>query len=111
MLAISWFSSRWLIERFRVPTELSLRLVMGGLAFAFLMVAEVGLSIFGFGRTVWHSGAIGLSGCRCRVYCLTRQRLLLLQRFGRRAGASRSRWFRRHCRVVIAHREVFQQFC
>ena len=52
MLAISWFSSRWLIERFRLPTELSPRLVMGGLAFAFLMVAEVGLSIFGFGRTV-----------------------------------------------------------
>jgi hypothetical protein len=52
LLAISWFSSRWLIERFRVPSRLPIRLVMGGLAFAFLMVAEVGLSIFVFGRTL-----------------------------------------------------------
>jgi hypothetical protein len=51
MLAISWFSSRWLIGRFSVPDGLAPRLVMGGLAFAILMFAEVGLSILGFGRT------------------------------------------------------------
>jgi hypothetical protein len=51
MLAISWFSSRWLVGRFSVPDGLAPRLVMGGLAFALLMFAEVGLSILGFGRT------------------------------------------------------------
>jgi hypothetical protein len=51
MLAISWFSSRWLVGRFRVPEGLAPRLVMGGFAFTLLMFAEVGLSIFGFGRT------------------------------------------------------------
>jgi hypothetical protein len=52
MLAISWFSSRWLSGQLSVPAALAPRLVMGGLAFALLMVAEVGLSIFGFGRTL-----------------------------------------------------------
>jgi len=51
ILAISWFSSRWLIGRFSVPDRLPPRVVMGGLAFALLMLAEVGLSILGFGRT------------------------------------------------------------
>jgi hypothetical protein len=51
ILAISWFSSRWLIGRFSVPDRLAPRLVMGGLAFALLMFAEIGLSILGFGRT------------------------------------------------------------
>ncbi len=52
ILAISWFSSRWLIGRFSVPDRLAPRLVMGGLAFAVLMFAEAGLSILGFGRTL-----------------------------------------------------------
>ena len=52
MLAISWFSSRWLVGRFRVPDGLAPRLVMGGLAFALLMLAEAGLSILGFGRSL-----------------------------------------------------------
>jgi hypothetical protein len=51
MLAISWFSSRWLIGRFSVPDGLAPRLVMGGLAFVLLMFAEGGLSILGFGRS------------------------------------------------------------
>jgi hypothetical protein len=51
MLAISWVSSRWIIGRFGVPPTLAPRVVMGGLAFALLMFAELGLSIFGFGRT------------------------------------------------------------
>jgi hypothetical protein len=51
MLVISWFSSRWLIGLFSVPAGLAPRFVMGGLAFVLLMFAEVGLSIFGFGRT------------------------------------------------------------
>jgi hypothetical protein len=52
MLAISWFSSRRLIGWLRVPDRLAPRLVMGGLAFALLMLAEVGLSTLGFGRTL-----------------------------------------------------------
>lgn len=52
MLAICWFSSQWLIALFDVVDWLMPRLFMGGLAFALLMVGEVSISIFGFGRTL-----------------------------------------------------------
>ncbi len=52
MLAVSWMACRWLITRFDVPTALVARLVMGGLAFAVLMTAEVSVSVIGFGRTL-----------------------------------------------------------
>ena len=52
MLAVSWRSCRWVIARLEVPKASSARLVMGGLAFAMLMIAEMGISIFGFGRTL-----------------------------------------------------------
>jgi hypothetical protein len=51
MLALSWFACAWLVRRFAVPNEFAPRLVMGGVAFALLMVAELGVSVFGFGRT------------------------------------------------------------
>ena len=51
MLAISWIACRWLIARFDVAAILAPRLVMGGLAFAILILAEIGVSIVGFGRT------------------------------------------------------------
>lgn len=52
ILAVSWLACRWLIARFRVPTMLSDRLVMGGLALAVLLSAEIGVSMLGFGRTL-----------------------------------------------------------
>jgi hypothetical protein len=51
MLAVSWIACQWIIARFSVPERYDLRLLMGGLAFSLLMVAELGVSVFGFGRT------------------------------------------------------------
>ena len=70
ILAVSWFACRWLITRFNVPSQLTSRLIMGGLAFTILMIAELGVSVFVFGRTfsghlgqyeTWHS-LLGLAG-------------------------------------------------
>ena len=52
ILALSWMSCRWLITRFEIPSISSARLVMGWLAFAVLMLAEAGVSVLGFGRTL-----------------------------------------------------------
>ena len=52
ILAMSWVACRWLVTRFDVPKMLSARLVMGGVALAVLLVAEIGVSAFGFGRSL-----------------------------------------------------------
>jgi hypothetical protein len=52
MLVVSWFSSQWLIARFDVVDWLMPRVFMGGLALALLIVGEVSISMFGFGRTL-----------------------------------------------------------
>ena len=52
ILALSWMACRWLIARFDVPTTALDRLVMGGLAFAVLMLAEFGVSVFGLDRSL-----------------------------------------------------------
>lgn len=52
MLAIAWFVSRRTIVWFAVRDRLRSRLAMGGLAFALLMVAEIGVSVLAFERTV-----------------------------------------------------------
>lgn len=51
MLALSWIACVWLVGRFQVPTEAGARLLMGVLAFALLMAGELGVSVFGFGRS------------------------------------------------------------
>jgi len=51
LLALAWVACRWLVRRLDVPAALSARSLMGGLAFAMLMIAELGVSILGFGRT------------------------------------------------------------
>jgi hypothetical protein len=51
MLALSWITSRQLVARFNVPPLFRARLMMGGLAFTLLMIAELSVSVFGFGRT------------------------------------------------------------
>jgi hypothetical protein len=52
ILAISWAVCRWLVARFRVRGAIPVRLAMGGLAFGLLMLAETGLSVLGFGRSL-----------------------------------------------------------
>ncbi|MBU8541432.1 hypothetical protein [Falsiroseomonas tokyonensis] len=51
MLAVSWVACRWLVRRFAVPARPGPRLAMGSIAFALLMLAELGVSIFAFGRS------------------------------------------------------------
>ena len=51
MLAVSWIASRRVCRRFAVPIRIGPRLLMGGAAFALLIIAEVALSVFVFGRT------------------------------------------------------------
>jgi hypothetical protein len=52
ILAASWIACGWLISRFAVPTGLASRAVMGGVAFCLLMVAEIGVSVLGFERSI-----------------------------------------------------------
>ncbi len=52
MLIVSWFACRWIIGRFSVLHLTSHRLAMGGLAFCLLLIAEFGVSRFGFGRSL-----------------------------------------------------------
>ena len=51
MLTLSWMASRRLVALFGVSPAVGARLLMGGLAFAMLMTAELGISVFGFRRT------------------------------------------------------------
>ena len=52
MLAVSWIVCRRLIGRIDVAAMLTPRLIMGGLAFAILMLAELGVSTQVLGRSV-----------------------------------------------------------
>lgn len=52
MLAASWIGCGWLITRFAVPTGLASRATMGGIAFCLLMLAEIGISVLGFERSI-----------------------------------------------------------
>jgi len=52
MLAIAWFASRSTVSWFAVPARLRPRLAMGGLAFALLLLAEIGISVLAFQRTI-----------------------------------------------------------
>jgi len=69
VLAASWLACRWTLRRLAVGPAAIDRLAMGAFAFGLLMCAELGLSVFAFGRSasVWFaglhtaSGAIGLA--------------------------------------------------
>jgi hypothetical protein len=52
MLSVSWIVCDQLLDRFRVVGEWSHYLEMGGVAFGLLMMAEFGVSILAFGRSV-----------------------------------------------------------
>ncbi len=70
MLVISWAACRWLISYFSVSPRMAARVVMGGSAFTVLMIAELGVSTFVFGRTPFDhlrhyaqlSALLGLAG-------------------------------------------------
>lgn len=51
MLAASWFLCRYVIRRFAVAPTVVDRVVMGGLAFALLLLAELAVGALLFGRT------------------------------------------------------------
>lgn len=52
ILAVSWLACRRLVVRFDVPPSPAARLAMGGIALAVLLLAEIGVSVLGFGRTL-----------------------------------------------------------
>lgn len=51
MLWASWLLCRFVIDRFAVAAAASARAVMGGVAFALLLLAELGVGAWLFGRT------------------------------------------------------------
>ena len=70
ILTISWLVCRWLIGKFGVAARRAPRLTMGMTAFALLLLAETGLAIGLFGRSLTDhfqsygepANAIGLAG-------------------------------------------------
>jgi len=70
MLTISWIACRFSVRRFAVGPAAGERLAMGGLAFALLMIAEIGVAWLLGRRSVsaylahyaTFSGAVGLAG-------------------------------------------------
>lgn len=70
MLAVSWIASRGVCRRFAVPALIAPRYVMGGVAFALLIISEMVLSVYAFGQTAgaWAgslgttAGLLGLTG-------------------------------------------------
>jgi hypothetical protein len=73
MLFISWKVSLWCIARFTVDRHPATRALMGGIAFAVLMIAEFGVGAVVFGRSVQEQiigygsvpGIIGLAAQVC----------------------------------------------
>ena len=52
MLGISWLACGFAIDRMSVPAALRIRAAMGLFAFILLMIAELCLAVFGFGRSL-----------------------------------------------------------
>jgi hypothetical protein len=52
MLTLSWIVCAWLVRRQGVPGAAAARVAMGVSAFALLMAAEAGVSVFAFGRSL-----------------------------------------------------------
>jgi hypothetical protein len=70
MLTAAWFICQRVVRHFGVPAAAGPRLVMGGVAFALLMVVEFALAVTAFGRDpsayfsslVTPAGMLGLTG-------------------------------------------------
>lgn len=72
ILAASWFAARGCIAAFRVPEGATERLTMGFVAFALTMLAELGLAVLLFGRTMQehlasYADAAGLVGLAAQL--------------------------------------------
>jgi hypothetical protein len=52
MLTLSWIACRWIIDSLSVPAKIMDRTTMGALAVVLLMIAELGLSVLLFNRTI-----------------------------------------------------------
>ena len=73
MLAVSWKMSRWSAKNHGLLTDTSGALLMGAIAFAVLMFAELSTSVLCFDKTVWEyiasfwsvPGAIGFAAQLC----------------------------------------------
>ena len=52
ILAVSWMASAWATRKFRVSNTALPRLLMGAVAFSLLMLAELGVSVFIFDRSI-----------------------------------------------------------
>ena len=52
MLYISWIACKKITGVFSVEKNSAARVVMGGVALALLLLAETGVSVWGFGRTI-----------------------------------------------------------
>ena len=51
MLAVSWLTCQWVVVRLEVAPVLATRAVMGAVAFALLMLAELAVATLGLGRS------------------------------------------------------------
>jgi hypothetical protein len=51
MVIVSWFACQWLVQRLAVPGDTASRALMGGFAFALLLLAEFLVSVLLLGRT------------------------------------------------------------
>lgn len=72
VLAVSWRVSRWSVRRFRVGEDSGSRVLMGGVAFAFLMALELVLAVVAFHEPLEHyvarfATAPGLVGLAAQV--------------------------------------------
>jgi hypothetical protein len=52
ILSVSWKSLGWSVRKFDIPPRFVDRIVMGGVAFLLLMVAELTMSVVAFDKTV-----------------------------------------------------------
>jgi hypothetical protein len=97
MLTVSWFVAKWCVQHFEVAAAPPARMAMGGVAFTLLMVAETGVALLLFHRSVSQylasygsaAGAVGL-GAQVAFAWIP---LALTWRIWK---AARSRWHYRH---------------
>jgi len=69
MLAISWLVCGWVLRVYKVPARWDVRFAIGTIAFVLLMLAEIGIAKFVFGRSLGEhfaayrnlDGALGLA--------------------------------------------------
>ncbi len=51
LVIVSWFACQWLVQRLAVPGDATTRAIMGGFAFALILLAEFLVSVLLLGRS------------------------------------------------------------